>query len=242
MIQTIHGVILRKVDYGESSVIFEAYTKEHGLTSYIVSGVRKKKAIISPALIKPGIIFEATCYFKANKDLHRIKELTNGYSYISIPFDFIKGSVSLFCIEVFYRSVSGHDTEKSLYDDLCQALIYLDRSKASVPSFSIWFVLLMIQRQGLLIHDIEDPQGDGIYDFTKNIFVDVPPHHGNCLSYQTLHVMMSFCEDCATFKCDLVRDQRSNVLNELLGYLRYYIPNLAKLRSLEILHSVFAMN
>ena len=101
MLQSVHGVILRTVDYGESSVIFEAYTKDLGMMSFIVSGVRKKKAAISPALIKPGTIFDATAYIKPNKDLHRVKELTNGYTYVSIPFDFIRGSVALFCVEVF---------------------------------------------------------------------------------------------------------------------------------------------
>ena len=44
MIQQTKGIVLSSIKYAESSIICRIYTESLGLQSYIVNGVRKRKA------------------------------------------------------------------------------------------------------------------------------------------------------------------------------------------------------
>jgi len=52
------GIVLHQMKYGETSVIVKIFTEELGLQSYIVRGVRSKKAKIKYNLLQPGNILK----------------------------------------------------------------------------------------------------------------------------------------------------------------------------------------
>src|SRR5690625_438819 len=68
------GVLIRRMNYRESSMIVDILTEAHGLVSFIVSGVRQKKPRMSPVLFTPGYIIDLVFYENAPGKLWRIKE------------------------------------------------------------------------------------------------------------------------------------------------------------------------
>ncbi len=70
------GIVLRSVNYGETSVITSVYTESFGLQSYIVKGVRQstKKGQSKQIYFQPGAILEMEVYHNELKNLQFIKE------------------------------------------------------------------------------------------------------------------------------------------------------------------------
>ena len=85
MIKT-RGIIFRSIKYSETSIIADIFTEEKGLRSFIISGVRTKKAKVSASIMQVMTLVDLVAYFRENKDLHRIKEIKVEHVYTSLPF------------------------------------------------------------------------------------------------------------------------------------------------------------
>jgi len=74
-IVTTPGILLRSMDYRETSRIFRFYTLDHGLVSLIAKGIKRKRRSGSEGLesfSRGEIIF----FHKKRGDLHHLKEFT----------------------------------------------------------------------------------------------------------------------------------------------------------------------
>jgi len=69
-----NGIVVRAVKYGESSLILEILTEYNGLSSFIVSGVRKAKKNTS-SLYHPMQQLDIVHYPAKGESLARIKEV-----------------------------------------------------------------------------------------------------------------------------------------------------------------------
>ena len=80
MLQKFNGIILRTVNYSESSVICDIYTQELGLNTFIINGVRKKNAKVGTALVRTMSMVAFIAYYKKDAKMNRIKEIRPGYT------------------------------------------------------------------------------------------------------------------------------------------------------------------
>ena len=74
MLTKIQGIIIRSVKYGETSLIFDMYTQQFGLASFIVNGARKPKSKLPSSLFQLMNWLEVIAYVKDPRSLSRIKE------------------------------------------------------------------------------------------------------------------------------------------------------------------------
>src|SRR5690625_976676 len=91
------GVVIRRMNYRESSMIVDILTEAHGLVSFIVSGVRQKQPRMSPALFTLDCILGLFFYENAPCKLWHIKEASVRVRYDLIPFHIVRGNTAL-CI------------------------------------------------------------------------------------------------------------------------------------------------
>ena len=75
MLHKLSGIVLRTTPYSDSSVIVRMFTDHFGMQSYIINGVRKKKASITPAMLQPLMLVELDAYQREQGGLQRLKEL-----------------------------------------------------------------------------------------------------------------------------------------------------------------------
>ena len=69
MLYKTHGIVLNYIKYKETSIIVKIYTESFGLTSYIVNGVRSKKARHKVAFFQPLTLLDMVVYHKKNTQL-----------------------------------------------------------------------------------------------------------------------------------------------------------------------------
>ena len=147
MLIKTRGIIFRSIKYSETSIITDIYTEEKGLRSFIISGVRSKKAKVSASLLQVMTLVDLVAYFREDKDLHRIKEINVEYVYISLPFDIVKGAVGLFMVELARKTIKESEENHKLFTFLFEAFRLLDTTENPVSNFHLSF---MVELSGFL--------------------------------------------------------------------------------------------
>ena len=138
------GIVLRRVKYGETSLIVSIYTELFGLQSYLINGVRTSSAKGSGKanLFQPTAILEMVVYHNELRQLQRIKEFKWGYLYEHILTDVKKNAVASFMIELITKCLKQPESNEDLYNFIEDAFIYLDKSDDAVmANFPLFFAL-----------------------------------------------------------------------------------------------------
>jgi DNA repair protein RecO (recombination protein O) len=71
----LSAIVLRTTPYSDSSVIVRMLTDVFGMQSYVVNGVRKKKAGITMAMLQPLTLVQLEAYHREQAGLQRLSEL-----------------------------------------------------------------------------------------------------------------------------------------------------------------------
>lgn len=185
MIVKTQAIVLRNINYSETSVICKMYTRELGIRSYMINGVRKAKAKVSMAMLQPLSILELETYEKPNAGIQRIKELKNSPLLVQIGQDFRKRSVALFLVELLNACLLAEDGDPPLFDFLHRQVLLLETGQ-EVSNFSLLFMVQLAEQLGI------EPQGayssdTPYFDLSQASFVLSFNEH--CLSKRSVRII-----------------------------------------------------
>ena len=234
------GLVLRSIKYRETSLIVDIYTKERGLRSYIVNGVRKPKARMNASLFQHGNLVEMVAYDGDGGKLLRIKEIGLETPYAHIPFDVEKSSIALFLLEVIRNSIKEQESNPSLFEFLTEWLLFLDTYKGSHALIHIKFLCDYATFIGF--KPINDWSVDRPYfnlelghftdEFTRSIYV-TQKEGSKAISTlleidkQDLHSLY--------FRKDI----RMEIIDDLIKFYKLHIDSFKDLKSFDILKQIF---
>jgi DNA repair protein RecO (recombination protein O) len=240
MIIKTNGIILRAVKYSETSIIADIYTREKGLRSYIVSGVRTQKAKVSAGLMQVMSLVDLVGYDREEKGLNRIKEIKAAHVYASLPFDVMKSSVGVFMAEVTRKVIREAEENKELFDFLFSVFQYLDETKESYANLHLSFLIELSYYLGFQAHDDNDDK-NAVFDLREGIFTSETVGHPQFLSPNLSSILRGLIS--TNWKNShliiMTRDERRELLNELVNFYRLHIDNFPEVNSLKILQEVF---
>ncbi|WP_373522493.1 DNA repair protein RecO [Aquiflexum sp.] len=134
------GLVLSFLKYRETSIIVRIFTRELGLKSYIVNGVRTKGAKSKMAFYQPLTLLDLIVYDKEGAGLNRISEVKLSKAYERIPFDFQRSSIAMFMGEVLGKSIYESYHNESFYDFLEYALGLLDEESVILVHYPLVFL------------------------------------------------------------------------------------------------------
>ncbi len=244
MLQRLEGIVFRMIKYSETSVICDIYTKEHGLRSYILNGVRKPKSKIGAGLVRPMSLLEMVVYHREDKDINRVKELKPSYLYQKVPYDVIRGAIGLFMTEVAQRSIKEASSNPLLYDFLISSYQLLDHLEGNLANFHLSFMVKLTQYLGFMPDAsayFEDLEGEIYFDYQEGIFIDRAPAHVYHFSPQHSALLIRFLDSSAlnAGNIKLRGVVRHAFIEDMIRFYQYYIENF-QLQSHEVLHQVLS--
>ena len=105
MIRKTRGIVLHTTRYGESSLVVQCYTEQHGRQTYMLKGVRKSRKQNRSNLFQPLFILDFEVYHKDSREIQLVKEVTRTIPINSIPYDITKSTQAIFMAEVLYRVI-----------------------------------------------------------------------------------------------------------------------------------------
>ena len=239
MIEKTRGIFLHAVKYSETSLIASIYTEHYGRQSFIINGVHGKNSTVKAAVFQPLYLLDLEIYYKAGREIHRIKNARISLPYSTIPFDIRKSTQVLFLAEVLYKCLREEETNIELFDYLYHSLTLLDLTEAGISNFHIWFLFKLTRFLGFN-PSREDAERCNFFDLQTARFVSHEPLHNQFTDkHLTVLFMRLFNVDSSSIEnLDYNQRERRLVLEKLLEFYHIHLGNLGEFKSLEVLKEV----
>ena len=137
------GFILRKIPYSESSFILKAYTREHGLLSFMAKGAKKQSSRLH-GLLEPGIRLQFLFPATARGELRILSDVALLQDHPGVRGDLVKHALAQAIGEVLLRYVPDEARAPDFHDALGRALERLDvcppERRAVEACFATWLL------------------------------------------------------------------------------------------------------
>jgi len=234
MLIKTRGIIFKAIKYSETSLIMDIYTEEKGLQKYIISGVRNKRSKVKTGLLQPATLVDMVAYFRGNKPMNRIKEIKAAQIYQSIPFDLMKGTISLFMIELAQKTIKEEESNPDLFNFLFSQFSTLDQLEKVNPNFHLYFMLDLSGYLGFFPGGTWSETTPWL-NMKDGNFVKDEPLHQYALN-KSLSKQVSSLIKREVVK--LTRADRQKIVQKLIDYYRIHMENFNGLNTHEILKEV----
>jgi DNA repair protein RecO (recombination protein O) len=233
MLIKTRAIVLHYVKYGESSLIVTLYTEKHGRMTCMVNGIRSKKTHLSLTFFQPLTLLEADIYYKSNREVHRLKELSCPFHYTSIPFSITKSTISLFLAEILWLTLREEETNEGLFTFLYHAFQLLDSKEEGAANFHLLFLIHYSRYLGIFPADLESAKD--INSFTDlKMFRNLPGETGR-IFMEMLRTSLAQAE-----KISLNKANRLILLDALVTYYEQHLEGMGRIKSVAVLKEIFS--
>ncbi|MDD5507494.1 MAG: DNA repair protein RecO [Bacteroidales bacterium] len=134
------GIALHHVKYGETSIVARIYTERFGLQSYMIKGVRNRKARIPYTLFQAGSLLDMVVYRNEKNTLQHLKDVRCEHVYATALQDVRKISILLFITDILSKTIREEEHNQGLFDFIYQSLVRLDLTAGPVANFHLVFL------------------------------------------------------------------------------------------------------
>ena len=239
MLIKTYGIVIKSTKYLESSVICKIYTRQLGMKSYIINGIRSPKAAIKPSLLQALILLDMVVYHNPTKEIHRIKELKAYPILDTLHFDMMKTSVGMFMAELIHKTVKEEEPNEHLFDFLSACIIEIDRAEKVAGLWPLFFMVHYSRLLGFF------PGGDNmsaqsVFNLHDGVFIDdasvgvdiIEQPHSNYL----MEIVKADFADIG--KLAVPKASRIILLGKMIDFYAMHLPEFSTLKSVSVLNSV----
>ncbi|WP_339870120.1 DNA repair protein RecO [uncultured Algoriphagus sp.] len=227
MLKKTQGIVLSAIRYKETSIIVKIFTRELGLKSYLVNGVRTQGNKSKIALYQPLTLLELVVYDKDNGGLQRISEAQLYRAHQLIPFDFTRTGIALFITEVTSKSIYENYQNELLFDFLQECIIELDTKNAQLGQFPLVF---LIKKASFLGFAPEEALGF----LSESRSQPFSPAE----LIQAENYLAALMTDSFSNKSKIDKSLRQKLLDHLLDFYSQHLDNPGNWKSLAILRQL----
>ena len=142
MLVATQGLVLHTTPYAESSVVAKVFTRQLGVRSYIIKGVRGRTGRVKQNLLQPLSSLDMVVYDNHRKDINYIKELSPRHP--QQPSEPVSNALRFFMTEVLYKALREEEPMQELWDYV-ESLELGERSS----EFPIFFMLNVAHYMGI---------------------------------------------------------------------------------------------
>ncbi len=239
MVKT-RSIVLHSIKYGESKMIVDLFTQQHGRVSFIVSIPKTSKAKVKKQFFQPLSILEIEFDFRMNVPLQRLKDVRLAVPFSSIPFDPFKLSIGMFVAEFLLYSTKSEQENLPLYTYMENSIAWLDGAEGTIANFHLIFMMQLSRFLGFF-PNIDDYVKGELFDLREGQFVEMTPVHRDFLdaaeSAEILNLMRLNYHTMHLLK--MSRIQRNRCAEVIIHYYRLHIPSFPELKSFSILKELF---
>lgn len=239
MLNKCKAIVIKTVDYSETSVVLTCYTDLYGVQTYMVNGVRSKKGSIRPSQLLPLTLLEVEVYHQQNKNMQRIKELRCTPALKQLHFDVIKSAIGIFTAEIIYKIIKEENQpDEALFGFLFSSIQLLD-IQTQVVNFPVYFLLQLSRYMGFW------PKGSyteltNSFDWNEGEFKNYDPlnpsHIDPPLSKMISDLLQSDFE--SFHQISIGYKDRTDILNYLILFYQNHTDTLHEVKSHKILAEV----
>ena len=239
MDDTIQGIVLQSIRYGDTSLIVKVFTRNYGLRSYMVKGALNHNSKSRAALFQNLHLINYVEAGKPNKSsLGYMKDVQLTTVYQSIPFVMNKWAILMYISELLSKTLTEQEQNELLYDFMVKSLHWLDLVEKDYANFPLFFTLELTRHLGFYPKD--NHKSGYCFDMMEGMFAhDYPlhPYYFDAESAQLLSQLLNVGIDEACH-IPLHVGQRRELLDGLIVFMRLHAPVMKDFHSHEVLKTV----
>jgi DNA repair protein RecO (recombination protein O) len=240
MLEKTRGIILHQIKYTDSGIVAQLYTRKFGRQSFLIKGMRNKKAGRHNIFFQPMFILDLEMYYKASREMQTLKEFSVAYTPYDIHSNIRKSTVAIFLGEILSSVLREESPHEEMYDYIEEAIIYFDRCSEDCANFHIAFLAGLSSFLGFEPSPRTNPE-NVFFDMNNGSFVSLPPVHGSYANEEVSEILAAFFSSSYdnAGKIALNGMLRNEILETIVRYYSFHLPGLKKINSLEVLKEVF---
>ena len=236
------AVVLRSLDYGETSQIVTLLTPEAGKLGVIAKGARRTKSSFGSSL-QPMAYTQIVYYYKPTRDLQVLSESSHVESFHHLRRTLQSITIGLRIVELVDALTEEEDPQPEVFAMTVQALRRLDRTEARAANLWPYVQLRLARLLGIAPAieraNVEAVEEDGLLSRGNGgVYpADATPEAPLRASRAALRAYAVFARaDLDTvMRMELAPDVRREVEALVRDFLRYHVEDAYPHRSQEVI-------
>ncbi|MEM1270434.1 MAG: DNA repair protein RecO [Bacteroidota bacterium] len=241
MIVRTEALVLRSMDYGETSRIVTLYTRSHGKLAVLAKGARRPKSKFGSSL-QPMSYVQVVFYYKATRDLQTLSESSHVTPFPDITRDLTKISVGLRIVELMGALMQDQEANRQAFNVLLQVLAALNDAPARAENLLPYFQLRMAAELGFApafergdVQALEDR--GGLLTLEEGYILPPDTLADGIRSSRSVLRAFAICARATmdvVLRMETTPDLRRSLLVLTDAYLRYHVDGLPPLRAEQV--------
>lgn len=233
------GFVLQSIRYGDTGLIVKIFTRDKGLQTFMVKGVRGKTSKYRAALFQPLTFLRFVPNAKpTNSGIGYIKDIDVIYSMHSTSSSMTKSAIVIYLMDLLSHTLTQQEGNEPLYNFVFHSVSWLDLVESDYANFPLYFTLELSRFLGF--YPQANDHAASYFDMMEGQFVSQLPVHAYCLDEEN-SLLLSRLLGLGIDEVGMVAmtgRQRNALLDGLITFMRLHAPVLKGLRSHEVLGEV----
>ncbi|SMO31751.1 DNA repair protein RecO [Gracilimonas mengyeensis] len=162
MITHTQAIILRSIDYQESSKILTVLSEEHGKIALMARGAKKPKSTLS-GIIEPGSVLDVVYYYKASRGVQTLTEASKQFSTDIFRRDFERAAVLYATLELVAQLVHDNEVNEPVYAFSYQVIKWLAEADEIPGSVFAYVQLRLAELIGIGLYSMLEDYKNTVY-------------------------------------------------------------------------------
>ena len=233
------GIIISHVNYSETSVVCNIFTREHGLLGFMMKGLRRGKGAIKSSHIMPLNLVDIIFDNKLNQQLLILKELHCNPLLMGLHGEMHKNALSILMSEVLQKTLYKEHVDQSLFDHLESTIIYINRVQ-NIANIPCYFLLKIALFMGFKPKGGWQPEEQLMLDVFDGIFTNIEKKEHLQLSVDASRYIYNLLNSTIEEQEVLSQSYQTRIeaLDGMVDYFQFHILNQKKIISHQILHDI----
>jgi len=240
MHEQTRAIVLHKIKYTDHSSIVHFYTEKFGRIAAMVRHSTSKKSVSKKSILQPLFLLNLNISYKQNRDIQQCGEMNNFPFFNNIPFNIIKSSISLFLAEMLTRVLKEEETNPPLFEFLFNSFQLFDETATGASNFHLVFLYELSKFLGFY-PDNNFSEHNRFFSLRDGFYTSIGESEdvslNEELSTQIYNISINGFRGLEHIK--LSGNQRTKLLSALIKFYQYHLPEIGKIKSLDVLNKVF---
>lgn len=227
------AITLTYIKQGESSIISKIFTEKHGLQSFIVKGVRSKKAKKKLGLFQPLQLVDINATLIPKKGLQYLAEITIIETISTDKINMNKNFLAIFIAEISSKVLQENEQNSGLFKFVWEIKQKLYNANTIDENFALLFMLNLSKYLGF-------------FPSTENINAPFFNLETGEFSGKAFNLNIYLTEEKTTIlkhlllgkKINIPQELKSELLKDIMQYFRLHHYNLSNITSHLIIESL----
>jgi DNA repair protein RecO (recombination protein O) len=208
---------------------------------YLTAKTKGKTTRVPSALLYPLSVVELEVEHRNRREIQRLKEARSHLLLTSIRNHPVKSMIGIFLAELIGKTANEMPCDRRLFDFILQSIRVLEVMEKDFANFPLVFMIGLSRFLGFY----PDSGGyrPGMYfDLLNGVFIDRQPPTPHFLNPNESLIFFNLLrmnyENMPFFSFS--RHERKAIIYHILEYYRIHLSRLHEIKSLEVLHDLFA--